>query len=148
MKRLKRRKSVAVRPKAPKTVSEIELMDQFGPQVCSVLDSLEREYRRDEDLCASAPNNDKVAGLAQMLTKHTEKKEAFLKGCTLARRNAETFTKCSQRCLQMYNTPADASSRNSDGQVRGALNPNRDIFVYSKSPFPNKNMEYGLSSAF
>ncbi|CAB3378546.1 Hypothetical predicted protein [Cloeon dipterum] len=89
--------------------------------VCSVLDSLEREYRRDDDLCASAPNNDKVAGLAQLISKHQEKKEAFLKGCTLARRNAETFLKCSQRSLQFYNTQPDASSRNSENQVKSTL---------------------------
>ncbi|KAF4519123.1 hypothetical protein B566_EDAN007396 [Ephemera danica] len=62
-------------------------------QVCSVLDSLEREYRRDEDWCAAAPANDKATSLAQLISKHQEKKEAFLKGCTLARRNAETFLK-------------------------------------------------------
>ncbi|XP_059472379.1 kalirin isoform X2 [Neocloeon triangulifer] len=89
--------------------------------VCSVLDSLEREYRRDEDLCASAPNNDKVAGLAQLIAKHQEKKEAFLKGCTLARRNAETFLKCSLRSEQIYNSQPDASSRNSKAKVQVTL---------------------------
>ncbi|KAL3213716.1 hypothetical protein MRX96_035217 [Rhipicephalus microplus] len=65
-------------------------------QVYSVLDSLEREYRRDEDWCAAGDEmegTDRGAQLAQLLTKHQEKKEAFLKACTMARRNAETFLK-------------------------------------------------------
>lgn len=40
-------------------------------QVCSVLDSLEREYRRDEDWCGSAgaPPGDEPLALAQNLDK-------------------------------------------------------------------------------
>ncbi len=50
-------------------------------QVCSVLESLEREYRREEDWCSTekANTSDKVAYMAQLLTKHQEQKEAFLK---------------------------------------------------------------------
>lgn len=88
-------------------------------QVCSVLDSLEREYRRDEDWCATAPANDKATTLAQLISKHQEKKEAFLKGCTLARRNAETFLKCSARSLQFYSSQPEAGARNSEAQVKG-----------------------------
>jgi hypothetical protein len=51
-------------------------------QVCSVLESLEREYRRDEDWCSTEKANatdDKVAYMQQLLAKHQEQKEAFLK---------------------------------------------------------------------
>ena len=50
-------------------------------QVCSVLESLEREYRREEDWCSTekANNSDKVTYMSQLLTKHQEQKEAFLK---------------------------------------------------------------------
>ncbi|KAM7380155.1 hypothetical protein PAMP_003468 [Pampus punctatissimus] len=65
-------------------------------QVCSVLESLEQEYRRDEDWCGS---HDKLGTSADsehllpLISKHLEQKEAFLKACTLARRNAEVFLK-------------------------------------------------------
>lgn len=50
-------------------------------QVCSVLESLEREYMRDEDWCNTEKANsmDKVVYMTQMLNKHQEQKEAFLK---------------------------------------------------------------------
>ncbi|KAM4697403.1 kalirin isoform 2-T2 [Rhinophrynus dorsalis] len=65
-------------------------------QVCSVLESLEQEYRRDEDWCRG---HDKLGPTTEMdhvlplISKHLEQKEAFLKACTLARRNAEVFLK-------------------------------------------------------
>uniref|UniRef100_G3U7R3 Kalirin RhoGEF kinase n=1 Tax=Loxodonta africana TaxID=9785 RepID=G3U7R3_LOXAF len=65
-------------------------------QVCSVLESLEQEYRRDEDWCGG---RDKLGPAAEidhvipLISKHLEQKEAFLKACTLARRNAEVFLK-------------------------------------------------------
>ncbi|KAM4626279.1 kalirin isoform 4-T4 [Discoglossus pictus] len=65
-------------------------------QVCSVLESLEQEYRRDEDWCRG---HDKMGLATEMdyvlplISKHLEQKEAFLKACTLARRNAEVFLK-------------------------------------------------------
>ncbi|KAM9483661.1 kalirin RhoGEF kinase b isoform 1-T1 [Clarias gariepinus] len=65
-------------------------------QVCNVLESLEQEYRREEDWCGahdkfgSTSDTDHVAPL---ISKHLEQKEAFLKACTLARRNAEVFLK-------------------------------------------------------
>lgn len=80
-------------------------------QVCSVLDSLEREYRRDEDWCSTGPqgaNADKVTVISQLINKHQEQKEAFLKACTLARRTAETFLKYTTRSLQFYNYPTNS----------------------------------------
>lgn len=54
-------------------------------QVCSVLESLEQEYRRDEDWCGS---HDKLGmsadsdHLLPLISKHLEQKEAFLKVIT------------------------------------------------------------------
>lgn len=51
-------------------------------QVCSVLESLEQEYRRDEDWCGG---RDKLGPAAEidhvipLISKHLEQKEAFLK---------------------------------------------------------------------
>ncbi|XP_018428257.1 PREDICTED: kalirin-like [Nanorana parkeri] len=65
-------------------------------QVCSVLESLEQEYRRDEDWCRGhdklGPTSD-TDHIMPLISKHLEQKEAFLKACTLARRNAEVFLK-------------------------------------------------------
>ncbi|XP_056611720.1 kalirin isoform X2 [Triplophysa dalaica] len=84
-------------------------------QVCSVLESLEQEYRRDEDWCGG--HHDKLGTLAEMdhvlplISKHLEQKEAFLKACTLARRNAEVFLKYIHR--------NNVSSKGSSGTARG-----------------------------
>eukprot|EP00061_Rhincodon_typus_P013004 g39095.t1 len=51
-------------------------------QVCSVLESLEQEYRRDEDWCRGqdklGPNAD-TDHVTPLISKHLEQKEAFLK---------------------------------------------------------------------
>ena len=47
-----------------------------------MLESLEREYRREEDWCSSetvASSSDKAVAMQQLILKHQEKKEAFLK---------------------------------------------------------------------
>ncbi|XP_073502231.1 kalirin-like [Phyllobates terribilis] len=66
-------------------------------QVCSVLESLEQEYRRDEDWCRGhdklGPTPSDIDHVMPLISKHLEQKEAFLKACTLARRNAEVFLK-------------------------------------------------------
>ncbi|XP_067891439.1 kalirin isoform X5 [Heterodontus francisci] len=65
-------------------------------QVCSVLESLEQEYRRDEDWCRGQDKlgpNAETDHVTPLISKHLEQKEAFLKACTLARRNAEVFLK-------------------------------------------------------
>ncbi|XP_051564019.1 kalirin-like isoform X2 [Myxocyprinus asiaticus] len=93
-------------------------------QVCSVLESLEQEYRRDEDWCGA---HDKLGSSAEMdhilplISKHLEQKEAFLKACTLARRNAEVFLKYIHR----NNVSSQGSSGNTRGpeqQVKAILN--------------------------
>ncbi|XP_037933419.1 triple functional domain protein isoform X2 [Teleopsis dalmanni] len=71
-------------------------------QVCSVLDSLEREYRREDDWCGGGGSSDKAQTIVQLIAKHQEQKEAFLKACTLARRTAETFLKYANRSQQYY----------------------------------------------
>ncbi|XP_059088154.1 triple functional domain protein-like isoform X1 [Tigriopus californicus] len=96
-------------------------------QVCSVLDSLEKEYRRDDDwLVRSAGNgdhHDKVALVVQMINKHQEQKEAFLKACTLARRTAETFLKYSNRSVQYFGHAqgSEASSKGPEAKVKVIL---------------------------
>ncbi|XP_034721700.1 kalirin-like, partial [Etheostoma cragini] len=60
-------------------------------QVCGVLESLEQEYRREEDWCSGGDRQPEL--LLPLVSKHMEQKEAFLKACTLARRNAEVFLK-------------------------------------------------------
>ena len=110
--------------------------------MCSVLDSLEREYKREDvdwyarttaTLNSSDPDqivdqgnggtpaaSDRVALIAQLIAKHQEQKEAFLKACTLARRTAETFLKYSNRSLQYFSHPATQSTfRGPDGKVKG-----------------------------
>lgn len=78
-------------------------------QVRSVLDSLEREYRRDEDWCSSG---DKGGQVPTLVGKHQEQKEAFLKACTLVRRTAETFLKYTNRSLQFYSYQTTTGSEN------------------------------------
>ncbi|OTF81235.1 Divergent CRAL/TRIO, RhoGEF and Spectrin repeat containing protein, partial [Euroglyphus maynei] len=83
-------------------------------QVCSVVSSLQNEYKHDEDFCGASrlstitmetirnlDNSDEYA-LSCQISKHHEQKEAFLKACTHARRNAENFLKYIQRCIQYY----------------------------------------------
>lgn len=92
-------------------------------QVYSVLDSLEREYRRDEDWCAGGEESEgtnRGAQLAQLLAKHQEKKEAFLKACTMARRNAETFLKYTARCSQHCAGHGDSNYRGPEAKVKGS----------------------------
>lgn len=56
-----------------------------------MLESLEQEYRREEDWCGGGERQPEQ--LLPLVSKHMEQKEAFLKACTLARRNAEVFLK-------------------------------------------------------
>ncbi|XP_018597090.2 kalirin-like isoform X3 [Scleropages formosus] len=93
-------------------------------QVCSVLESLEQEYRRDEDWCGG---HDKLGPNAEtdhvipLISKHLEQKEAFLKACTLARRNAEVFLKYIHR--NNVSMPGAAGhTRGPEQQVKAILN--------------------------
>ncbi|XP_050432765.1 triple functional domain protein isoform X1 [Adelges cooleyi] len=91
-------------------------------QVCSVMDSLDREYRREEDWCGGGTIE--AEKLGQLCTKHQEQKEAFLKACTLARRTAETFLKYTNRSLQYYscaNQSMAAMDTVSEARVKNIL---------------------------
>ena len=87
-------------------------------QVCSVLDSLEKEYKREEDWCSGGGNSEKAQIIVQLISKHQEQKEAFLKACTLARRTADTFLKFTSRAYQFYNI---ASPGTSEARVKSIL---------------------------
>ncbi|XP_077393582.1 kalirin isoform X1 [Festucalex cinctus] len=93
-------------------------------QVCSVLESLEQEYRRDEDWCGTHEKVGTPADcdhLVPLISKHLEQKEAFLKACTLARRNAEVFLKYIHR--NNVSIPGAAShARGPEQQVKAILN--------------------------
>ena len=83
-----------------------------------MLDSLEREYKRDEDYClvdgktallsnggGGAANNasaDRTTQLKLLINKHQEQKEAFMKACTHARGLARNFLKICQRASYTF----------------------------------------------
>lgn len=58
------------------------MLDANICQVCSVLESLEQEYKREEDWCGGADKlgpNSESDHVTPMISKHLEQKEAFLK---------------------------------------------------------------------
>ncbi|XP_029103892.1 triple functional domain protein isoform X2 [Scleropages formosus] len=93
-------------------------------QVCSVLESLEQEYKREEDWCGGADKlgpNCETDHVTPMISKHLEQKEAFLKACTLARRNADVFLKYLHR--NSVNVPGMLSHvKAPEQQVKNILN--------------------------
>lgn len=59
-----------------------QLTECFFAKVCSVLESLEQEYKREEDWCGGADKlgpNCETDHVTPMISKHLEQKEAFLK---------------------------------------------------------------------
>ncbi|XP_024113671.1 triple functional domain protein isoform X3 [Oryzias melastigma] len=93
-------------------------------QVCSVLESLEQEYKREEDWCGGGDKlgpNCETDHVTPMISKHLEQKEAFLKACTLARRNADVFLKYMHR--NSVNMPGMLSHvKAPEQQVKNILN--------------------------
>ncbi|TRY92866.1 hypothetical protein DNTS_031812, partial [Danionella cerebrum] len=93
-------------------------------QVCSVLESLEQEYKREEDWCGGSDKlgpNSESDHVTPMVSKHLEQKEAFLKACTLARRNADVFLKYLHR--NSVNMPGMlAHVKAPEQQVKNILN--------------------------
>ncbi len=86
------------------------------------MDSLEREYKREDDWMSGGSgrqsgNDDKVALILQLINKHQQQKEAFLKACTLARRTAETFLKYSNRSMQYF--AHESTFRGPEAKVKG-----------------------------
>ena len=113
-------------------------------QVKLVLESLAKQYNNEEDFCGvnnininlfknydllslltkvNTTTNDELNGekkISQVISKHKEQKEAFLKACTLARRNAETFIKYANRCSS-YNSGNSSLFRNAESRVKVTL---------------------------
>ncbi|KAM9852577.1 LOW QUALITY PROTEIN: triple functional domain protein-like [Aulostomus maculatus] len=93
-------------------------------QVCSVLESLEQEYKREEDWCGGIDKlgpSSESDHVTPMISKHLEQKEAFLKACTLARRNADVFLKYLHR--NSVNMPSMLSHVKAlETQVKNILN--------------------------
>ena len=106
-------------------------------QVCSVLESLDREYRRDEDWCHKetltasgaegesdiqpSESGERATSIGFVINKHQEQKESFLRACTLARRTAETFLKYSNRSQYNYNMKIDRNIYGPEAKVRSIL---------------------------
>ncbi|XP_025096323.1 triple functional domain protein-like isoform X1 [Pomacea canaliculata] len=90
-------------------------------QVWSVLEALDRDYKRDEDWCSSdkSASGNRAAFLVQLINKHNEQKEAFLRACTLARRTAETFLKYVNRNLHFLGM--QMKFRSPEGHVKATL---------------------------
>jgi hypothetical protein len=67
---------------------------KYTDQVTTVLESLEREYTREEDWYDKSKHEfDPEQYLQQQLQIHNQKKQSFLKACNWARRTGETFQK-------------------------------------------------------
>lgn len=67
---------------SPRQSTQTQLPACFSQQVCSVLESLEQEYKREEDWCGGADKlgpNCETDHVTPMISKHLEQKEAFLK---------------------------------------------------------------------
>lgn len=123
-------------------------------QVMSVLDSLGKQYKCDEDFCGATLvqklrlNNVQSPGqwietpdvggdkkIAQIISKHQEQKEAFLKATTLSRRNAESFLKYSSRCINYYQSPMNV--RSASGSVSSAATSSS---IYRNAEMKVKNI--------
>ena len=79
----------------------------------------------------AASDHDRATLIAQLINKHQEQKEAFLKACTLARRTAETFLKYSNRSLQYFTHPNESTFRGPETKVK-SKSPKR---IYSDLNF-------------
>lgn len=125
-------------------------------KVREVLESLENDYQLKEDYCGidryanksvaeclkeaaiqesrarNQTSNGKWTGnnltlmIQQQQLKHKEQKSAFLNGCTLVRRKAETLLKYSIRCAERTYTSANSEApksliRNAEARVKGEL---------------------------
>ncbi|VDO95895.1 unnamed protein product [Soboliphyme baturini] len=87
-------------------------------QVLPVLNNLEEDYRTNKDWCSwfsvqsgaqeskSSPRaQDKRAYISQLIKKHIDNKDRFLRGCTYARKNSELFLKYVRRSLHQPQQP-------------------------------------------
>ncbi|CDW56496.1 Spectrin and RhoGEF and CRAL TRIO 2 domain contai ning protein [Trichuris trichiura] len=88
-------------------VTYYKTLDQMLP----VLDNLEEDYQTERDWCAwytkqagqeaktSSKAQDKPSYVQQLISKHIDNKERFLRGCTYARKNSDIFLKYVRRSL-------------------------------------------------
>uniref|UniRef100_T1JUE4 DH domain-containing protein n=1 Tax=Tetranychus urticae TaxID=32264 RepID=T1JUE4_TETUR len=109
-------------------------------QVRSVLESLEKQYRADEDFCGacnieghlnspvtiSLQDNECETGdkkIAQIISKHQEQKEAFHKATTLARRNMESFIRYALFSMTVFhhNNQNGPKYRNAENKVNNIM---------------------------
>lgn len=120
-------------------------------QVCSVLESLESQYKTEEDFCGAnsvlslktnvtsptsesegtafllsiIPETSSSLGdkkMQSIISKHQDQKESFMKACTLARRNADSLLKYASRCVQHYaNRVSTSTYRVADAKIKGIL---------------------------
>ncbi|XP_037067885.1 triple functional domain protein-like [Pollicipes pollicipes] len=93
-------------------------------EVCTVLEELEREYRRDEDWCTmdkSASMADKAVRIASLIQKHQDQKVVFLKACTHARRTGGSVLKYATRSIQYYSQKLKPGVRGSEEKVKEML---------------------------
>ncbi|XP_071823329.1 triple functional domain protein-like isoform X3 [Apostichopus japonicus] len=72
---------------------------KVSSQVQSVLEDLEREYTREDDWCGGQETQPiSETEMLQMINRHQDQKESFLKACTMARRSTENFMKYLKKC--------------------------------------------------
>lgn len=109
-------------------------------QVRSVLESLEKQYRSEEDFCGacnieghlnspvtiSLNDSESETGdkkIAQIISKHQEQKEAFHKATTLARRNMESFIRYALFSMSIYhhNNQTGPKYRNAENKVNNIM---------------------------
>lgn len=64
-----------------------------------MLEDLEREYTREDDWCGGQETQPiSETEMLQMINRHQDQKESFLKACTMARRSTENFMKYLKKC--------------------------------------------------
>lgn len=108
-------------------------------QVRSVLESLEKQYRSDEDFCGafnvedhlnspvSTPLREELETgdkkIAQIISKHKEQKDAFHKATTLARRNMESFMRYALFSMSIYhhNNQTGPKFRHAENKVNNIM---------------------------
>ena len=77
----------------------------------------------------AASDHDRATLISQLINKHQEQKEAFLKACTLARRTAETFLKYSNRSLQYFTHPNESTFRGPETKVKSKNH--KEVYIYT-----------------
>lgn len=93
------RTSQQVLPEGLSTCLPAYQPERLSLQVCGVLESLEQEYRREEDWCGGGERQPEQ--LMPLINKHMEQKEAFLKVKTTKKKGSHLpFWGCKRVDLQ------------------------------------------------